>query len=413
LNGFDPSCVEFHQVYEAPSDGPLTLEIELSATNIGDGILPSTLVTAVLPIEVIVPELDSNGDETGNFVKTTTLKVAKWEEAFEGTGGGDGSVRDDFIAWDRDRFYVYIPGGNKAGLTRAELATENNPDPANYDDDPTEVDLEVHTDGETSISDSMILVADDSDDDFADSGAGVDDALNDRTHKVQLDGDLMIKGLFVGEQKLALSVSFGVPARMELTLDFHQMNVPDVHTIAQIDESVVMMKEVYAQAGLRIVDTVGTLAWPNIPNRDPGILDLYDEPEGELVGPLTDEYKLFIDSTDQVGVNIFFLKLAYPSEGVAVSFKQIARELPDSIALKYLDNAFIHSAVLVGPPKHVPSHELLHILAPEPNKDDHLQNYFNLLNVTNVNQGPVLWSKRINQVQEDRIRNHQDVVETP
>jgi hypothetical protein len=85
--------------------------------------------------------------------------------------------------------------------------------------------------------------------------------------------------------------------------------------------------------------------------------------------------------------------------------------LPDTIALKYLENAFINSSVLTGSPKYTPSHELLHILAPEPNNDDHLQSFFNLLSVTNVNQEPVLWSKRINQIQEGRIRAHQDVTE--
>jgi hypothetical protein len=231
------------------------------------------------------------------------LKIAKWESAFEGTGNGDGAVRDDFIAWDMDRFYVYIPGGAKAGLTSVELATENNPDPANYDDDPTEVELDVHVDGETSITDSMILVADENDDDFAGSGAGADDVLNDRTHKVQLDGDFVVTGVFVGEQKLEMSVEFSVPARMELALDLHRMDVLGVHTLEQINESVALMKEVYAQAGLRIVDAVGTLAWPNIPNREPGLLDLYDEPEGELVGPLTDEYKLKASSTRVAGYN--------------------------------------------------------------------------------------------------------------
>gem|GEM_PF-1225423 len=411
LSGFDPSCIEFHHVFEAPSDAPLTLRIDLTATNIGDDILPSTLVAAVLPIEVIVPQLDAVGDETGSFVKTTTLKIAKWENGFEGTGSGDGAVRDDFIAWDKDRFYVFIPGGNKAGLTRIELASENNPDPTNYDDDPTEIVLQVHVDGETSISDSMILVADEIDDNFAGSGAGADDVLNDRTHKVQLDGDLVITGVFLGEQKLETNVDFGVPATMELALDLHRMNVAGVHTLEQINDSVVMMKEVYAQAGLRIVDTVGTLAWPSIPDREPGTLDLYDEPEGALVGPLTDEYKLFIDSTDQDGVNLFFLKLAYPSAGVAVSFKQVARELPNPIELKYLDNGFVHSAVLVGGPGYTPSHELLHILAPDPNKGDHDQSFFNLLSITNANQAAVLWSKRMDQVQEGRIRAHQDVTE--
>jgi len=50
--GLSPVHVETGMTLTAPDDAALTVEIELSATNIGDGALPSTVMVAILPIEV-------------------------------------------------------------------------------------------------------------------------------------------------------------------------------------------------------------------------------------------------------------------------------------------------------------------------------------------------------------------------
>jgi hypothetical protein len=125
-----------------------------------------------MPIEVLTPMLDTDGNEIdGEFKNATELKVAKWENAFEG-GINDGSVKSDFIDWDKDRFYVRIPGGSEIGVEAVKIATEDCAD-TDYNDDSTLMPLA--TDAPDMISASMIMVSDNEDDDYADSGAGADD----------------------------------------------------------------------------------------------------------------------------------------------------------------------------------------------------------------------------------------------
>jgi N-acetylmuramoyl-L-alanine amidase len=48
--GFSPAHVETGMTLTAPDNAALTVEIELSATNIGDGTLPSTVLVGILPV---------------------------------------------------------------------------------------------------------------------------------------------------------------------------------------------------------------------------------------------------------------------------------------------------------------------------------------------------------------------------
>ncbi len=368
----------------------------------------------LVPVEILIPKIDSEGDQIdGEFLNARELKVAKWEHAFEGTFN-NGQVKADFIDWDKDRFYLHVPLGMNLGVTAAEIATGDNPDPA-YDDDPTEIDLGGD---DHAISGSMILVADDHDDDFAGSGAGVDDAKNDRTHKIQLGGNLIVKRIKVQGAWHELNLKIPVPAKRQIDVDFYRMNIPDVHTLEEINKSVKIMKEHYAQIGLKINVTVGGMAWPQLtPDRGEGILRLFDgnvHVNGYLVGPMSDEYKQFINATDSNGINIFFLKFAYSSRGVALTPYQLRHE-EGEVDGKYFNKAFINFAA--GPISGgTPAHELLHILAykdDEDDHDDHNEPYFNLLNDRNVNIDPVLWSKRINKDQRDRSYQHPAVKEIP
>jgi hypothetical protein len=65
LQGFAPTHVEEGKVFVAPDDSDLTVTVDLSATNIGDGVLPSTVMVGFLPFET-APEflaVNSNFDE--------------------------------------------------------------------------------------------------------------------------------------------------------------------------------------------------------------------------------------------------------------------------------------------------------------------------------------------------------------
>jgi hypothetical protein len=284
-----------------------------------------TIVTPLLllPVEVIIPKIDSNGNQIDcEFVSGNKLKVAKWEDAFEGTFN-NGSVKDDFIGWDKDRFYIRIPGGNSLGVEAFKIATEDCPD-SSYNDDPTTVPLMA--DGDDTISDSMILVSDNDDDNYAGSGVGVDDQEGDRTHKVQLGGKLVIKSITINGEDHDLNMKIPVAVRKVLPVDFIRMNVPGVRPLAEIEQLVKIVNERYAQVGLRVNATIKEIPWPNIPDRQPGYLDLFDTPPGGILGPLSNEYKSFIDQTDSSAVNIFYLIAAYSSNGIAITPSQLLYE---------------------------------------------------------------------------------------
>lgn len=48
--GFYPVHIETGMTVNAPDDAPLTVEIDLTATNVSDGALPSTVMVALLPV---------------------------------------------------------------------------------------------------------------------------------------------------------------------------------------------------------------------------------------------------------------------------------------------------------------------------------------------------------------------------
>lgn len=218
----------------------------------------------------------------------------------------------------------------------------------------------------------------------------------------------MIKSITINGEDHDLNIKIPVPVRKVLPMDFIRINVDGVRPLAEIQQAVKIVNERYAQVGLRVDATIKELPWPNIPDRQPGYLDLYDEPTGGLRGPLTDEYKSFIDQTDSSGTNLFFLLAAYSSNGIAITPSQILFESGE-IAGKYLDKAFVHFSS--NSPGYTSAHELAHLLAYRTDgADDHSEPYWNLLNVTNVNQAPpVLWSKRISSVQQERIDQHPQV----
>jgi hypothetical protein len=134
---------------------------------------------ALLPVQLV------NKDRQ----PVTQLKVAKMSEADVLSGSGSSATLDPDK--DSDRFQVIVPGGAGLGTFSVKIATTTNPDTA-YDDNATEVELTADANGGGYLATpTLLLVADDTDDDHqVDSVA--DDAKNDRTHMIQLEGKLVV-----------------------------------------------------------------------------------------------------------------------------------------------------------------------------------------------------------------------------
>lgn len=126
--GFFPVHVETGMTVNAPGNTDLTVEIDLSATNIGDGALPSTVLVGllpVLPVEFFPLLLDGDGNEiAGSAIPRTAAgqtngmveddpvanRIAHREVKMRIV---DGEVLEDKqLIWSMDELFVPPAGGN-------------------------------------------------------------------------------------------------------------------------------------------------------------------------------------------------------------------------------------------------------------------------------------------------------------
>jgi len=102
--GLSPYAIRTSGIVRADPSGPKEVIIEVSATNVRDGIFPTTAVAALLPFEVS-SDLDNNGkiDGTDSSLKTASLKSGATDEAKE--KGTEYLFVDDKFSnglWDKD-----------------------------------------------------------------------------------------------------------------------------------------------------------------------------------------------------------------------------------------------------------------------------------------------------------------------
>ncbi len=112
--GFSPAHVENGMTLTAPEDADLTVEIELSATNIGDGAYPSTVLVGVLPVEPVefFPQLlDGDGNaiagSENRMVEEDPVanRIAHREMKMRIVDGG--ILEGKHLTWSMDPLYVH------------------------------------------------------------------------------------------------------------------------------------------------------------------------------------------------------------------------------------------------------------------------------------------------------------------
>ena len=355
----------------------------------------------LLNIAALVPNLDAAGEEIENeYIGATELKVAKWENAFDGNDF-HANLKDNFIEWDKDRFQIIVLGGANMGVEAVKIASENCPD-EDYNDDPTHIDLMIE--GKDAVTDSMILVSDDEDDDYAGSGAGADDQDGDRTHKIQLDGDLVVKSITINGIEHSVNVKFAVPAKKQVDINFYKFDFANAASEQSIRDAITWVKERYAQVGLKINDGYDEINWPDISGTEgEGKMSIYNNYSQNQ--SLQQVYFDFIDNVPNSGICVYNVIYAYASSGIAVTLSQIAFE--EEIELMYLNKAFVHSFATGESNTQTTAHEILHVLAPKVVGDDHDEHFSNILVEPAVNpNADHRGRKRINSAQQERIYNH-------
>jgi len=256
-----PGLVHYEKfkAFTAPPEAALTIDVEVSATNIGDGSLPSHIAVGVLPIEIVIPKVDQNGQEIpGQLVSADELNVSKMEQSLtvEKSGGAVSKLELD-VANDIDRFRIRILGG--AGIAEAKkvtalVKTAGNAD-AKYDDPDTEIELNV--DGGDLITKSLMLVSDDIDDAFSGPvDVGAEEQEGDRTHVIQLGGKLTVSKLLFDIDECELDARRPIHAKKQVTLNFVILDDGNVDvqemrdTIARDLEAA---NERFAQVGIRVL----------------------------------------------------------------------------------------------------------------------------------------------------------------
>ena len=102
LNGYDPVCIEGFRTLTAPAGAPMTVTVHLTAKNVSDGTLPSTVMVGVYALKI---DLDVNADgDTNDDVDG----LANYLPGYEGT--------DAKITWDADGSFTG-PQTMKVALT--------------------------------------------------------------------------------------------------------------------------------------------------------------------------------------------------------------------------------------------------------------------------------------------------------
>jgi hypothetical protein len=205
---------------------------------------------------------------------------------------------------DIDHFYIRVVGGAVFGSGSAKIATVDNPDAA-YNDGETEIEFVV--DGADLISKSMILVSDDVDDGHTVGGIG-DGGKNDRTHKIQLGGKLIIKSLKLGNSKQDVGVKIPVQVIKKVHINAVILNATiggaPVIAAAVVEADLKIARERYAQVGIDFTWGIQVKDPPAGVNLDNGILDNLTEDV-----PSTEENALFnaLGTPAADDIHIFFV----------------------------------------------------------------------------------------------------------
>ncbi len=208
----------------------------------------STLNALLVPVEIVAPTLDHAEDETEyGIMGADELKVAKMEHSLTG------QVLD--IGADRHRFHVRIPSrlGGKAVV--AKLGTSGNPEEA-YNDPATEIPLTANPFQQESQS--QLLVSDQADDE----AGGNDEQAGDRTHRVQLGGDVEVSEIRIGSVTYPFSMK--VPVKVKKRLSGRIVMVGNTGEYqADIEAFNKVAKERYAQVGVDFDFDIVSMALPS------------------------------------------------------------------------------------------------------------------------------------------------------
>jgi len=320
-----------------------------------DGTTDS-LKVSVAGVEI----LDASGDVVSE------LKVGKWENGFSG-----GTPRPDFIEYDQDRFYIRVTDGAKAGTGTNTAQIANYSLDSAYNDASTTIELtEEPANSGIFISKSQLLVSDDDDDgyDWFDV-VPEDEAYNDRTHKIALEGLVHATYLWNGTDSCLAAAEVPKHGSVHLTpIILRDKPLADggteVVSVAEAESWLAVANERYAQTGIEL-----TWSTPAIHDPPSGV-NLVDSDkllvrQSSALVYLASEAKALVDNLGTTGnisdIHIFFVGELRIGSAPAVG-SSVAEYYYHNSENAYLYNIFIGHSSSGASMGYVVAHEVGHLL---------------------------------------------------
>ena len=257
----------------APSQSQLAFQVK-----VGDFLQPKVVF------------LDDDRNET------ETLKVAKWQDAFN----ADGSVKPNFIDLDPDHYHVRVTDDARkgAGTVTIQLWTDSSHfagTGAEYSDGKDVLTLTETAQG-TGVFESktLMLMSDDVDDDHVVDGVEDNDP-EDRTSIIALGGDVNADYEFIPDHTASATAKVPVVKRLKLHVNIlkDQPGPAGQPVVPDVAGDLRAINERFAQMGIKVEATV------DAPVDPPAGVDLSDglTEYPDLVGgaiPMTDEEKALL-----------------------------------------------------------------------------------------------------------------------
>jgi len=359
-------------------------------------------------VEILTPQegSTSTGFDESELVATNQLKVAKWENAFEGTDDNP-SVKQDFNEGDVDRFYLKVPMPWNEGQGTATVKIKTDSDPEN--------EIEVtEIPGEPGVfrTNGLILVSNETDDLHPQN---TDEQLTDVTHKVKL-GD-RVTFTFETPGGGSATIEATVKKRGTLKLKTWRFQGANTRSAPQVEKAVEVMKEIFAQIGLDVEHTPDTATFDF--EVEPARLNLFEYGLAFRELKFLSEGKSLMEQFSTPGtVDAYFIEsmvggsAATMGQAMTVAFVAQLPEETDPVGnlLNYTDKVFIKDLLIasIAPigfggyegVEHVLAHEVLHLpgsIEHEPEKYNLM--YGDLLKSSNS----VTDQRRTSQGQEDSV----------
>ena len=333
----------------------------------------------------------------------SNLKVSQWVYAFENNPCSVKAAFPDASDDETDRFYVKVrsPEDEGAGTITAAIGTDS-PGTA-YDDSATNLELtETATNSGVFLSESLILVSNEADDNFTNANIVADDTLGDRTHIVALGGT--VTAAYQGNK-----VEAGVPVLGAVTVNIVILRdevggTPAVSTNF-VEQKWALVSENYAQVGVDVIVA-------GISTEDPPDDERVDLSDGNVLvetnalsGILAAEAKGIIDAYGTAGTNVdihvFYVNGIKRGDNDGIVGCAVADYYHRSSEDSYIYNIFLtdyDNPFMTG-------HELLHLLADE----YHSARQENLLYETPSSTDSETATKRIDWIQSSKVMGNDHV----